>query len=63
MDYLSEKDIKRSKILFWILGLSLFLVPFAGNVMIRSALSFLIFLLVLNTITIITKGIIYKTNK
>ena len=62
MDFLTKKEKVFNQRLFYVLLISLLFVPFAKNDMIRLALTFLIFLLFINTVSIITKFVIYKLN-
>ncbi|MEE0861612.1 MAG: hypothetical protein U0L79_01345 [Lachnospiraceae bacterium] len=59
MKVLNEKDIKRNKILFVLLGLSLFFIPFAGNLVVRVMLTFLVIVLFFNALVLGAKFIRY----
>ncbi|MBQ2982182.1 MAG: hypothetical protein IJD58_08710 [Lachnospiraceae bacterium] len=59
MKILNDKDIKRNKILFVLLGLSLFFIPFASNIVVRIMLTFLVVILFLNALILGIKCIKY----
>jgi uncharacterized membrane protein len=59
MKILNEKDIKRNTIVCFMLVLSLFLVPFAENIGVKILLGIVLLLLVINSIMIISKVILY----
>lgn len=59
MKVLNDKDIKRNKILFVLLGLSLFFIPFASNIVVRIMLTFLVVILFLNALILGIKYIKY----
>lgn len=60
MKVLNDKDIKRNKILFVLLGLSLFFIPFANYLIVRIALTFLVVILFLNAMVLGIKYIRYN---
>lgn len=55
MKFINEKDKKRSMILFLMLIVSLFFVPYISNPGIRFAISFLLVILFINAVVIIGK--------
>lgn len=59
MKILNDKDIKRNKILFVLLGLSLFFIPFASNIVVRIMLTFLVVILFFNALILGIKYIKY----
>lgn len=59
MKILNDKDLKRNKILFVLLGLSLFFIPFASNIVVRMMLTFLVVILFLNALVLGIKYIKY----
>lgn len=63
MKVLNDKDIKRNKLLFVLLGLSLFFIPFASNIVVRVILTFLVIILFLNAIVLGVKYIKYYSKK
>ena len=52
MKFINEKDKKRSMILFLMLIVSLFFVPYISNPGIRFAISFLLVILFINAVVI-----------
>lgn len=63
MKILNKNDLKRNTIVCIMLVLSLFLVPHAENVGVKILLGIVLLLLVINSIMIISKVILYIKKK